>query len=141
MKLRTDLEFYTTLPDDIVEKDGDIVQFPGLSVTEALGELMTARGYVVSELYSMDFLGWEIILEGHGHAAWMRIARNEDDCMLFTKPVKSMLWPFARNAPYEQFLRDLHETMNGDARFNRMTWVTRDSRGNTKDSGPTPFRD
>jgi hypothetical protein len=141
MKVRSDLEFYTTLPDDCIEADGEIIQFPGLGVTEAISDLLTTRGYVVSEPYNADFIGWELIADRGKQGYWIRIARLYEDCRLYTTPTKNILWPFSKREPYEQFLRDLHEVMSHDDRFNRMAWIEPDSRGNTITTGPTPFKD
>ncbi len=60
MMLRPEIQVSHTFPDDAIEDDDDIVQWPGCNVAEAIKLALELRGYRVSDPIHMEFLGWEL---------------------------------------------------------------------------------
>jgi hypothetical protein len=136
VKLRSSVEFVPGFPNDGVEReDGmDFVHFPGRSIAKAVGDLLVARGYEVSDPIEMGFIGWELDIRKGGRRFWLRVNYiDEREAYLATR---DLTWQFWRRRPsFRDFLLELEAELQLDGRFGQMAWL-RDNRDDTRTPHP-----
>ena len=119
-KLRDSVEFLADFPDDTVcDDNGDEVQFAGENVARTIAELLTKRGYEVSEPENCLEFGWELGALRSKSRFWMRITKIEE-FVIVTQDMTRRLWP--KREPFAAFLGDLHAVLQSDVRFSRIRW-------------------
>lgn len=140
MTIRPNVELRADFPDDCVEDDHDILQFPGANIAEALKVALSEIGYSVSEPIYAGEHGWELDVVRARRRFWIQITRLEDDeCLLMTRNMGSWLRP---DLPaYRTFLTDLQRILEGDRRFSRIGWLPKDWSRNNAPASAGPFED
>lgn len=138
MTIRPNIELRADFPDDRIEDDNDIVQFPGRNITEALRDALQALGYQVSDPIHAHEHGWELDVHRGRKRLWMQITSMGDDgeCLIMTKNMTSWLRPDFD--VYRVFLTDLQQVLEADARFSQIAWLTKEfwREGSTPARGP-----
>lgn len=141
MNIRPNVELLANFPDDTVEDEHDIVEFPGRNITEALAAALSGLGYRVSEPIYAGEHGWELDFWWERQRMWMQITRMAgDECFLMTKNMASWLRP---GLPiYKVFLSDLQRILEDDDRFSSIAWVVEQYwLDNAKQAAAGPFED
>lgn len=134
MSLRPEAEFRTTLPEDGVEDEAGFVEFPGRSIMEAIGAMLSVLGYEVPAPIHAGEHGWELDVRAKGRRFWLQVTwMGESDCILSTM---DMTWQFWRTQPsFEEFLTQLDTALREDARFSQIGWF-RDWKDKTRSPHP-----
>lgn len=136
MKLRPNVWFKADFPDDTVYgEDGNETAFAGRAVAQAIGEMLSARGYRVEDPENEQESGWSLNVHREGQRFWMQVTFIED-YILQTKDMTWRLWP-SRGA-FVEFLTDLQGALEADPRFHDLRWWTKDWPPTEAESSPTP---
>jgi hypothetical protein len=121
MIVRSGATFTSDLPEDHIEDEEDIIQYGGKSVAEAIGEILTQLGCVVTLTYA-DFKGWELDVGYKNRNLWCRVSIIDsylfffEDCSL----VRNIL---RRPHPsYLDILSQLADELGRDPRFHDVLW-------------------
>lgn len=122
VSLRPEAEFRTLLPDDLIEDEEDIVAFAGRNVVEAIGVMLSALGYEVSEPIYAGEHGWELDVCAKGRRFWLQVSRMDGpNCRL---SALDMTWRFWRRHPsFGTFLTQLDAELRRDGRFEQIGWL------------------
>jgi hypothetical protein len=129
---RLHAHFKTTIPDDMIESDdGEIIQFPGKAVSEAISEMLRGAGYVVSDLDNQMERGWEFIAELDRRTVWLLICEM-DEFLLQTGAMD------ATRDFHAELLMKLNEAIRMDARFTQLRWVNSDEIDTDAPGAATP---
>jgi hypothetical protein len=138
--LRSEIQFHSGFPDDTVEDDHEIVQWPGRNIAEALKAALEQVGYRVSEPIHAHEHGWELDIWSGRKRRWLQISViDADECYLMAENMAFWLWP---DVPlFRTFLSDLQRILDADARFSRVGWFPKG--GSARDMAPAtgPFED
>ena len=138
MSLRSEIEFRSGFPDDTVEDDEDIVQWPGLNIAAALKMPLEQLGYRVSEPIHAHEHGWELDIWRGRKRLWLQISVIEaDECYLMAENRTFWLWPDVR--VFRDFLSDLQRILEADGRFSRIGWFPRGGSGRNMAPAAGPF--
>lgn len=125
MKLRPLAHFQTDIPSDSIEDENDFVQFGGRNLAEAVGAMLTRRGYRVSPPRDAGFCGWDFEARKGWIRFWMRVTEfDEVERLLFTRDMTMRFWTI--HPSYEQFLSELSADLNEDPRFHHVGWTNLD---------------
>ena len=131
MILRPVVEFRSGFPDDTVEDDDEIVQWPGRNIAEFLKATLESLGYRVSEPVHAHEHGWELDIWRGPKRLWLQVSvLDEEECYLTAENKTSWLWPDVRL--FRAFLSDLQIAIERDSRFSPVGWYPK--------GGPTPGR-
>ena len=121
LQIYPNAEFAADFPDDMVEKDGEIVQFPGRNVAEALAGMLRAKGYQPSPLLDEAQRGWSFEVPVERRRVWLLVSQI-DDFILQTER-HAGLFPRMRDEEiHAEVLTALHEGMSADPRFADIKW-------------------
>jgi hypothetical protein len=126
VKVRPCAEFSSTLPDDTVEDEQDIVQFGGQNVAVAIGEMLARAGYAVDPpAYAGDH-GWDFEVRAGRHRFWCQITLIDECLLIFdrTSWTEKVLRRYP--ASYLDALRQLDRALRADTRFSKVRWHTHD---------------
>ena len=119
-------EFTTTIPDETVENDREIVHYGGEYLARALGEMLQGHGHKVEEPYYAEICGWRFLVRTRKHKLNFQVQFIEK-VLLVTDDVT---WPRIFGAPDRrelfQVLSKLNEDMHNDQRFSDIKWCTED---------------
>lgn len=121
MTFRPVLEFRSGFPDDTVEDDNDIVQWPGRNIAEVLKAALEQQGYRVSEPIHAHEHGWELDVWRGRKRMWLQISvLGAEECYLDAENMTSWLWPDAK--VFRAFLAELQRIVTADSRFSPIGW-------------------
>ena len=138
MMLRPEIQVSHTFPDDAIEDDDDIVQWPGCNVAEAIKLALELRGYRVSDPIHMEFLGWELDIWRGRKRVWLRITLGDEEVnYLVAANMTSWIWP--DRALFRAFLSDLQDSLQADQRFSRIGWFPKGGAGTNVAPAAGPF--
>jgi hypothetical protein len=137
VSLRPVLEFRSGFPDDPVEGDEDIVQWPGRNIAEVLKAALEQLSYRVSEPIHAHEHGWELDIWRGRKRLWLQISvLDADECYLTAENMTFWLWPDVN--VFRAFLSDLQRVVEADSRFRPIGWFPRGgpTRGVAPAAGP-----
>lgn len=122
MNVRYCAQFGSSLPDDVIEDDDEIIQNGGKSVAAAVGEILGRLGCEVSApVYAGDH-GWEFQVKTQGCRLWCEVTIIHD----YLLQLYNTSWAdkfFGRHpAGYLDTLRALGRELASDARFINVRW-------------------
>ena len=123
MKVRTLATFTSDLPDDFIEKDGEVVQYGGKSVAEAIGEMLRRLGCQVGPPEYAQEHGWHLYVDAQKRSVWCQVQDIGDE---YVFDIRDKTWRlFGKNHPaYVEVLRRLGEELARDPRFHNVLWYT-----------------
>jgi hypothetical protein len=141
MSLRSLAIFRTTIPDDTIEDEVDIVQYGGRSVAEAIGSLLERQGFEAEPPAYLGVKGWDFMVRGWGQTYWLQVSWI-DEIYLLVEHRRSWLGVFqsalARSdRQLGDFLRLLDAELRRDPRFSDLLWHPRKG-GRANDQGGYP---
>lgn len=126
MQIRPCAELYADFPDDQIEdEDGEIVEFGGRGVAEAIVAILERLGYEVSPPEHQHEHGWDFEVTIQGKRVWMQVSDLADVFILATehRPGFSL---FGRDdRPYAEILTRLNAEFGNDPRFHKVWWRLR----------------
>lgn len=123
--------FRTSIPDDTIEDDHDIVQAGGKAVAEALGELLAKAGYAAALPVDEGLNGWTINVRRSGARYTIQIAIPDEVELLIMPRFWPPGWLGARDRAADQLLLAIDDALRGDPRFGDIRWEKSDSRRRT----------
>ena len=116
-------------PDDMVEVDGEIVEWGGKGIAVAITDILRRLGAEVSEPIDEDEHGWGLDIDYKGRMPWCLI---QDGGGHFYFHIDDR---WGRDRPeYVELLLGLNEGLHGDPRFHDVRWY---GRGDLNWNGPT----
>lgn len=126
MTIRPYAELYADFPDDQIEdEDGEIIQFGGRGVAEAIAAILRPLGYDVSPPQHRQENGWDFEIMHQGKRVWMQVSDLGEVHILATeyKPKFSL---FKKSDPtYPEILTRLNAELRVDPRFHKVWWRLR----------------
>ena len=135
------VRFETTLPDDHIEDEKDIVQFGGKTVAEEIAKIISRLGWAPDDVEYGGEHGWWFTVNVGGHFNYCQVTLIGDFFLLMDgKPFFG--WLRKRpNLPYFDLLTKFAEELERDPRFSKVTWHTDDTvelgkNGATRPIGP-----
>jgi hypothetical protein len=124
MQIRPCAEFCADFPDDSVEDDdGEIIQFGGRGVAEAIAAMLRGAGFEVSAPEHQHEHGWDFEVEAHGRRTWFQISLI-DDFILQSKFYGSFFTGGRDKKLYAEVLTRLNDGLVADPRFTNVRWQT-----------------
>jgi len=123
--------FKADFPDDMIEDEHDIVQFGGLGVAEAIGEILTQMGCLVSDPIYGELHGWGLAIQVRSRDLWCQITDGGDQEVRLYIEALSWLDKILRrcNPAYIETLEKLHAALTSDPRFDQIQWFALDHKG------------
>jgi hypothetical protein len=119
--LRPVIEFRSGFPDDTVEGDHDIVQWPGRNIADVPNAALEQLSYRVSEPVHAQEHGWELDVWCGRKRLWLQISvLDADECYLTAENMTFWLWPDVKL--FRAFLSDLQRILKADGRFSPIGW-------------------
>jgi hypothetical protein len=115
------VKFRADFPSDMIEEDGQIVQFGGRNVTLALAQILRTLGCKVSDpIYAGDH-GWELDVYCEKIHLWAQIS---DLYPIYYIMLEDNFRFIGKSNPlcYLDLLKSLNEEFNRDHRFHDITW-------------------
>lgn len=149
--LRTIAEFSCDMPYDSVEEDGEFLRMPGLTVAEALCELIVGLGWTAEPVESGGDHGWFFDFRCGAVRITCELTVIDGVVAQFFGPTKRRRGAEANGAPAAEFAEILSligEAIAADSRFGQLGWfapgeVTRGEIGAATPTGsydPSPCR-
>jgi hypothetical protein len=138
-KLRKFAEFKTTIQDDTVEDDGDVLRYGGEYVAVALRELLSRPGRTVDTPYYADICGWRFYVRTRRRKLFFQVQFIGDYVLLGTDD-DTLPEIFGKPKPTEflEVLTSLNEDMRKDDRFFEIKWCTEDEIFDAGPGAPEP---
>lgn len=137
LKIRSTAQIVADFPDDMVEEDGEIVQFGGRTIAEALGDILRGLGYGVSSPEHQQENGWDFDVTSEGKRVWMQIADLGGEYGLSTEFMPKLDLFASKTQVYGTMLDRLNTALRGDPRFQSVKWYDRfDSAADAGADGP-----
>lgn len=121
MRIRPCAEFSADFPDDMIEEDGQIVQFGGRGVAEAIASMLQGLGYEVSVPEHQHEHGWDFDVKVQKDRVWMQVS-DLGDFILSTEYFPSFGLFKKPSDIYPQLLTRLNGELAADPRFSSIRW-------------------
>ncbi len=125
MIVRFMAEFETTIPDDTIEDDNDIVQFGGKAVATVVGEILQRLGCAVeAPAYAGDH-GWDFAAYADGQRFSCQVTLAAPNYLIFSNVSRSGGF-FKKPIPvvYIRTLKALARELASDPRFSELKWYS-----------------
>ncbi len=123
MKLRSAAKIHADFPDDMVEEDGEIVQFGGKGIAAAVAEALKRAGYEPSVPEHAGLHGWDFVVTVGKREFCVQLCDLDEFYYLTTYDTSALGWFGKKNTPeYAQLLRDLAGELPHDSRFREVEW-------------------
>lgn len=129
MKVRPWAELRTDLPSDQIDDEHDIVQFGGRGVAEAIGGLLAAQGYEVSQPEYAGEHGWEFDFHALERRFWRQVTETDRILLLCIDMTSSPFGAISRKPPhpaYVEVMTLLDRELANDPRFHDLAWYFED---------------
>jgi hypothetical protein len=113
-------------PDDTIEDDLNILQFPGKNIAEALCEILAGVGCTDIEKPSHEGEhGWHVHFASAGRPFYCQVSRIEPETLLlFDKNYGSEGLFYRGPSRHAQLLERVQPAIAQDPRFRELTWYT-----------------
>jgi hypothetical protein len=142
MKLRTLVEFTTTIPDDAVENEAgdDFLVWPGRNVVEAIAEILVGLGCTTEPPEDLQFAGWSLSFRTQeGHPISGRYSDTGEERYLDLKDHRQVGFLARTSGPvFVDFLQRFGQAFAEDPRFGDLVWYVVKARGRPGDPGDAP---
>ena len=124
MKVRPAAEIHADFPDDMVEEDGEIVQFGGEGIASAVAEALTRAGYQPSVPQHAGLHGWDFVVTVGKREFCLQLSDLGEFYYLVTYDTALFDgWFGKKNRPeHAKLLRDLAGELPHDPRFRKVEW-------------------
>ncbi len=122
MIIKPSAEFQSHFPDDIVEEDGEIVQYPGKAISEAIADHLRGAGYEVTAPEHQHERGWDFWVKAGRGKVWMQVSDIGETIILVTQMMGLIAltpWGVKHHA---HGLSALNAALQADPRFEQVLW-------------------
>ena len=130
MSLRPQAILDTTIPDDRVESDHEIVIYPGRMIAELIAAQLEARGYKIQAIEHLQEMGWAVVVESKRN--YIEVLISVVDHLYisarYTPNFSDRLWG-RKDEVYRPLLRDLDTILRADDRFSNIRWMAAGAEG------------
>lgn len=122
--IKTAIECVADFPDDHLEESDEIVRASGMSLSQAIADLLTKAGVkVAAPSLDEEHDSWEFFAEWAGGRFWILVTDMGETKLIQTQDMSPLLKRiFARSSAYSDFLKLLHTALASDARFSQIEW-------------------
>jgi len=124
MKIRPVAIVKADFPDDSIEDEFDIIQFPGRGIATALAEILRRAGYVVTEPEHQHEHGWDFYADLGKRKFWFQ-AQVADDCYVHSAIQNWFSFRKINKQAYAAALATLNSGMKADPRFQEVLWYSK----------------
>jgi hypothetical protein len=122
MLIRPCAEFQADFPDDMIEEDGEVVQFGGRVVTEAISEMLRNPDCEVTTPEHQGEHGWDFTVKIRKCRIWIQVS-DLGDVFVLTSRCHAGLFPRRLDEiGYAEVLTRLNNGLAADARFSDVRW-------------------
>jgi hypothetical protein len=125
MVIRPCAEFRADFPDDMIEEDGEIVQFPGRAVAETMSEMLRNIRYGATAPEHQQENGWDFDVKIQKRTIWIQVSDLGDGFVLASKCYAGLLPRQQDEVVYAEVLTRLNECLAADVRFSNVRWQMR----------------
>lgn len=125
MLIRPCAEFQANFPDDMIEEDGEIVQFGGRAVTETISAMLRDRGYEVTPPEHQGENGWDFNVKIQKRSIWIQISYLGDGFILNSKCYAGVIPRQLDETVHAEVLKRLNDGLATDGRFSDVRWQLR----------------
>ena len=122
MLIRPCAELCADFPDDMIEEDGEVVQFGGRGVAEAIAAILRARGYEVSTPEHQQENGWDFDVKTERRRVWFQISDLGDVFVLTSRCYAGFLPRRKDTDVHAEVLTRLAAGLAADRRFKTVRW-------------------
>jgi len=123
MLIRPCAEFTADFPDDMVEEDGEVIQFGGRAVADAISQMLRSRSYAVTPPEHQGEHGWDFEVKVEKRRIWIQIS-DLGDCFVLSSKCYAGLIPRRQDEIiYASVLTVLNEGLAADGRFSNVRWL------------------
>jgi hypothetical protein len=122
VQIRPCAEFTAVFPDDSIEEDGDIVQFGGRGVAEAMAAMLQDAGFDVSTPEHHFEHGWDFDVKTQRKRVWIQITEIGDVFVLASKFYGGTFPRRSDEEVYSDVLTRLNAGLACDVRFSKVRW-------------------
>lgn len=132
-------KFATTIPDDTVEDEVDVLQTGGQSVAEALGQLLSRVGYRAEAPIYEGLKGWTIDVIRARQRFTIQVSRVDEVWLLIGPRLRARFG--IRDRAADRLLLEIDDALRGDDRFSAPIWEKSEPSGRvlaTFDGPPEP---
>ena len=129
MIVRHIAEFDTSFPDDGIEDEHDLIQFPGRNIAAAVAEILQGLGYTVEGPVNAGDHGWGVGIKTQGRWFWCEVTIVERHLLQVLN--RSLTDKLLRRTPktYLEILKALAAALSADPRFWNISWYSREEYG------------
>jgi hypothetical protein len=113
--------FTSELPNDAIEDDYDIIQFPGQGIARVIAQILRDDGYDVEEPEHLEHLGWEFNVT-KGHILALRVSDIGPFVILTSMPGPYRRAPLDPQRFNDAVLRTVISGLTRDGRFHDILW-------------------
>lgn len=142
MSVRTCAQFTSGFPDDAIEQDGDIIQFGGKGVAEALIAILRSRSFTVSEPEYLGLNGWSFDVVEDKTRVSVQVSDVPPSIILITElhmPFGIFKRDRSRRELHAEVLGAMHAGMKADDRFGDLSWRHEDEIEVDGAGAPAPY--
>lgn len=125
MQIRPWAEFDTDLPLDYIEDDdGELLQYPGKAVSEAIAKMLEGLGCEVDVPQHAHEHGWQFSFKSRKQNLWCQVTYIER--WLLVCEARGGFFGTSRKAEEEEVtvLTGLNAALSADLRFSNLRWYT-----------------
>lgn len=126
MKARSVAQFAANFPDDdFIEEDGEIIQFPGKNISNALVQGLNAHGFSTTEPEHEGPYGWTFYATKDKVRLWLKV-QQVDPSENYLNCNINVPFGFRRKCKevHLEARKVLSACMKHDARFSNLLWHT-----------------
>lgn len=131
-------EITAEFPYDGIETEDqmDFVQFPGIGVSTAIGEMLVALGCQVTAPEHLGLHGWAFDVTRSDDKYYAQVS-DIGDYIILELEVPFRIFHKARDARFADILNGLHDLILKDPRFTSIGWY-RDGKDYSRGKSPAP---
>lgn len=116
--------FRSSLPDDSIEADGEIVVPCGRGLMDLIRTAFQRSGYEASEIDQHSHYGWSFDASGVEGRFWLMIQYPEPWLLMIQDSRAIWKRAFAGKADFERFINRSRTTMQSIAQIRDIRWFT-----------------
>jgi hypothetical protein len=126
VKIRPVAFFQARFPeDDHIEEDGEIIQFGGRNVADALVAVLSSHDFSTTKPEHEEHYGWTFYASKNKVEIWLKVqVIDESENYLDTSMKKGLFFQKERQEIYADALRIISAAMKDDVRFSGVLWHT-----------------
>lgn len=122
--IRNFATFRSSLPDDSIEADGEIVVPCGRGLMDLIRTAFQHSGYEASEVDQHSHYGWSFDASGSEGCFWLMIQYPEPWLLMIQDSRAIWKRAFSGKAAFERFISGSHSIVQSVSEISDLRWVT-----------------